>query len=102
MSLRFKALDVVNVTESGIAYNGRCYFAGFFLGTDTVNDPIITIYDNITNSGTELIPTNTYSARVKGMNGVEIGGSLINAYKGIYVEITCSGEVEVVVLYRAF
>lgn len=81
-----------------LAYTGRCMFQGFLLGTDGTNDPTITIYDNTTNSGRELVPTTTYDASALGLNGAMIPCEL-EANKGVYAEITCAGACEVVVIF---
>jgi len=87
----------VKKTSSAVVYTGACVFNGFLIGTDGVNDPTITFYDNTAASGEEIIPTCVYDASALGLNGV----TGINQYcsTGIYLEITCSGTVEVVPQY---
>jgi len=85
-------------TASGIVYTGECAFLAFFIGTDGANDPIVTIYDGIDNTGTEIMPTNPYDASVLGLNGAILKVPIM-CWTGIYIEITCSGTVEVVTHY---
>jgi hypothetical protein len=88
------------LTASGILYTGKCIFQGFLLGTDGVNDPVVTIYNGVDNTGQEIVPTATYDASAYGLNGC----TGINQYcdVGIYVEITCAGTVEVVVQHSPY
>ncbi len=81
-------------TASGAVYTGPCIFHGFLLGTDGTNDPVITFYDNTAASGSEIVPTATYDASLLGLNGAT--GMYQYCAAGIYVEITCTGAVEVV------
>jgi len=87
-------------TASGIVCTGPCVFMGFLLGTDGVNDPVITLYNGTDNSGQEIVPTCTYDASAYGLNGC----TGIHQYcdKGLYVEITCAGTVEVVIQYAPY
>lgn len=87
-------------TASGIVRTGPCVFQGFLLGTDGVNDPVITIYNGLDNTGTEIVPTCTYDASAYGLNGV-VG---VNQYcdVGLYIEITCGGAVEAVVQFTPY
>jgi len=71
---------------------------GMLLGTDGVNDPAITVYDGIDNTGVEIIPTTTYDASALGLNGF-MGPFKIRAHSGIYIEITCAGTVEVITFW---
>lgn len=86
-------------TSSGIVFTGNCVFAGFLLGTDGTNDPVVTIYDGTDTTGTEIVPTATYDASALGVNGYTPLAP-IECHTGIYVEITCSGTVEVVTNYQ--
>ena len=85
------------VTASGLVYTGPCLFGGYVLGTDGVNDPTITIYNNTAGSGQKVIPTATYDASALGINGAT--GLRQNCNNGLYVAITCAGSVEVVIQY---
>lgn len=84
-------------TASALVHTGPCIFRGFLLGTDGVNDPVITIFNNTTNSGEEVVPTATYDASALGLNGVT--GKQQYCDTGLYIEITCAGAVEVVLEY---
>jgi len=87
-------------TASGIVHTGQCIFQGFLLGTDGVNDPVITIYNGLSNTGTEIVPTCTYDASAYGLNGC----TGIHQYcdVGLYIEITCAGAVEVVIQHTPY
>lgn len=98
----FSAADFIRpptiYTSSGVVSASPCLFYGFLLGMDGTNDPEIAIYDNATtNSGQELIPSNTYDAGLLGLNGVTISKPIL-AQNGVYVEITCGGTAEVIPL----
>ena len=88
------------LTASGIAVSNACSFRGMLIGTDSSNDPTITVYDNTAASGNEVIPTATYDASFMGLNGVTLPGDGIECWNGIYVTITLgAGAVEVVIFY---
>jgi hypothetical protein len=84
-------------TSSGLVVAGTSIFHGFLIGTDGINDPVITIYDNTKAEGEEIVPTATYDASQLGINGVT--GVNMVCVNGIYVSITCAGACEVVVQY---
>ena len=90
---------VETVTSSQIITSERAVLMGMQLGTDSANDPEITVYDNTAASGTELVPTTTYDASALGLNGLVIPYDK-KAYNGIYIEITCAGTVEVTIDYQ--
>lgn len=82
-------------TASALVHDGPCIFHGFLIGTDGVNDPTITFYNNTAATGQKIIPTNQYDAALLGINGV----TGINQYcdKGLYLDISIgAGTVEVV------
>jgi len=87
-------------TASGIVHTGPCVFRGFLLGTDGVNDPVITVYNGLDNSGQEIVPTCTYDASAYGLNGCTGVEQYCDA--GLYLEITCAGAVEVVVQHAPY
>ena len=90
-----------HISASGAIYTGKCIYYGFRAGLDATNDATITIYDNTAASGTEICPTNTYDASALGLNGEVLGdAAAIECDYGIYVDITCSGTCEVVVVYQ--
>ena len=82
------------ISASTLVLSGAGAFRGFLLGTDGVNDPVITVYDRLTASGEEMVPTCTFDASALGLNGVT--GINRDVANGIYIEITCAGTVEVV------
>lgn len=94
-----EAAKSVKLTTSGIAYTGECLMTGMFLGMDKLNDPNITVYDGIDNTGNEIVPTNDYDASALNLNGYQ-AGTPDHCETGIYVEITCAGTVEVVIKYQ--
>lgn len=82
-----------------MAYTGECLLSHIFIGTDGINDPTITIYDGTNNSGTEKVPTATYDSSILGINGFTLNFPL-EFKTGIYIEIACSGAVEVCCGYK--
>ena len=82
-----------------LIHTGPGLLFGMLLGTDSANDPTITIYDGITAAGDELVPTATYESAYKGLNGFTCSyGKQFDT--GLYIEISCGGTVEVSVDYR--
>ena len=90
---------VSTVSSSTAVTSSRAVLMGMQLGTDSANDPTVTVYDGTDNTGNEIVPTATYDASALGLNGLVIPYDK-KAYDGIYVEITCSGTVEVTIDYR--
>ena len=99
MSMQYQA-TVTAAAATALIYTGPGLLFGLQLGTDSTNDPTITVYDNITNSGTELLPTTIYEADYQGLNGFccSYGKKFII---GLYIEITCAGSVAVALDWRA-
>lgn len=93
MRLSFK-----KVTSTGSITTKPALYAGFLVGTDSVNDPEITVTDG--NGGDEVVPTATYDASALDLKGALEGGHLVYCPNGIYITITCGGTVEVSVRYR--
>lgn len=76
----------------GIAYTGPCIFHGFLIGCDGVTDPVITVFNNTSASGQEVVPTTTFDGSALGLSGVTGQNKLCSI--GLYIQIT--GTVEVV------
>jgi len=93
----YPSLPPVVKTATGLVYSGKCMLHGFLIGTDGVNDPTITVYNNTEESGDEAIPTCTYDASQLNLNGAT--GLKVYCDKGLYISISCSGAVEVVLFY---
>lgn len=91
--------DSKKLATSDTIFTGKGSILGFLLGTDGANDPAITIYDGIDNTGTEIVPTNTYDASALGLNGAMFGFKK-KCQTGCYVEITCGGTVEVIIDFK--
>ena len=90
------------ITASAIVHTGPCVFRGLLLGTDGANDPVITVYNGLDNTGEEIVPTCTYDASALGLNGVLGMEPGVYFDTGIYIEITCAGTVEVVPQYAPY
>lgn len=88
-------------SSSDVVYTGRCKLYGILIGTDGTNDPTVTVFDNTSAAGNEVIPTVTYDASLQGLSGATMPGEGILCKNGIYVEISVGGggSVEVVILY---
>ena len=93
------------LTATGSVFSGRCRFHGFVLGTDSTNDPTITIEDRAGAGGQnagEIIPTCTYDATALGLNGATgLPPEGVLCDNGIYVTISVAGggAVEVTIFY---
>jgi hypothetical protein len=95
----FLSAPAAKKTPSGVVYAGPCIFHGFLVGTDGINDPVITIYDHASKAeGQEVVPTSTYDSSQMGINGAT--GMNMFCVNGLYVEITCAGTCEVVLQYN--
>ncbi len=90
---------VITVSSSQIITSNSAVLMGMQVGTDGVNDPTITVYDGVDNSGNEIVPTTTYDASALGISGF-VAAYAKRAYNGIYVEISGTGAVEVTIDYR--
>jgi hypothetical protein len=90
-------LEAKKLTETGYVTEKPALYAGFRIGTDSVNDPEITVSDG--EEGEEVEPTATYDASQLGLNGASEGGHVIYCESGIYVTIACEGDVEVSVRF---
>ena len=87
------------LTESGIATSHKnVILDSVLVGTDDVNDPVVTGFDGTDNTGGECVPTATQPADKKGWFGLIKYNCLCR--DGIYIEISGSGTVEVMVLWR--
>lgn len=87
------------LSDSGVIFIGKGAILAFLIGTDGSNDPTITIYDGTDNTGTEIVPTTTYDASALGINGAMFGFRK-TCKTGCYVEISCSGTVEIVIDFK--
>lgn len=92
-------LEVKTITETGYITESPAFYGGFRLGTDSVNDPEITVA-NGEGGDHEPEPTATYDASQLGLNGASEGGNVVYCKNGIHVTITCAGTVEVSVRFR--
>lgn len=92
-------VEAKTITSSQAISSVSSEFVGMLIGTDGVNDPSITVYDNSVPGGDEIVPTNTYDASRYDLNGVVLPFK-VNCSDGIYVAITCAGNVEVTVFWR--
>jgi hypothetical protein len=91
------AVPTIITSVSGLIYTGPCVFLGYLVGTDGANDPTVTIYNNTSAAGNEVVPTCAYDASQLGVSGAT--GLKVLCEKGIYVEIACAGATEVVVFW---
>ena len=88
------------LTASALVKSGYSKITALLIGTDGSNDPVVTVYDDLSNTaGTEAIPTCTYDASALGLNGVAFNAP-IECQTGIYVEITNLGTGEVLIYYN--
>ena len=95
------ALPAITISESTLIMSGEGVFLGFLIGMDAINDATITIYDNTSGTGEEIVPTNTYDASAIGLNGWSPAVP-IRVRNGLYINISCSGTCEVTPFYANF
>ena len=86
-------------TGNKVVMNNACHFYGIILGTDGVNDPTITVYDNpSTNSGDIVSPPTTFDASALGFNGFVLAKG-VRCWQGLTVRcVLGGGTCDVVVL----
>ena len=88
------------VSTTATITSSSAVLAGMQIGTDSANDPTITVYDGTDNTGNEIVPTTTYDASALGLNGF-VASYKKRAYNGIFVEVSIgAGAVEVTIDYR--
>ena len=92
---------VSTIASSQSITTNSAVLAGMQLGTDSLNDPTVTIYNGTSTGGKVILPTTTYDATALGLNGF-VASYDKRAYNGIYVEISVagSGTVEVTIDHR--
>jgi len=90
------------LTASGLIYTGKGFLFSMLIGTDAVNDPVVSVYDytDATLAATRILPSNTYDASVLGLNGVVFQYAK-EFNTGLYVKIADLGAGEVIVDWRA-
>ena len=90
---------VETISSSQIITSLSAALHGMQIGTDGVNDPTVTVYDGVDNTGNEIVPTTTYDASALGISGF-VAAYAKRAYSGIFVEISGAGAVEVTIDFR--
>ena len=90
------------MTATGIVCYGSGHLVGLLVGTDYSNDPIISLYDNTSAAGDEVIPTTKVDASVFGFNGFMPGSIAIPFNVGLYLSLTNlgAGSAEIFIYYR--
>jgi len=91
----------ISLAESGIIYTGPCNLCSFLVGVDGSHNPTITIYDGLDDTGDVIVPSVTYDATEKGLQGA-VFQWLKRCITGLYIKIACAGTVTVVVDYNQY
>lgn len=93
--------DTERIVESTLIYTGKGFLFSILIGTDTINDPVVAVYDDTDGdtAGNRIIPSNTYDASALGINGVVLKFAK-KFSTGLYVSITNIGNGDVIVDYR--
>lgn len=88
-------------TESTLIHTGPGFLFSMLIGTDTINDPVVSIHDalNGDTAANEIIPSNTYDASVLGINGLVLHFAK-HFSTGLYVKIANMGSGSVIADYR--
>ena len=88
------------LSADALVFTGEGYFYGIMVATDGTNNCTISIYDNTSASGTELIPT--WVAVTNSANRAQYFSlpTPVRFGTGIYVDITCAGTAGYTVYYR--
>ena len=90
------------IVANTLIYTGKGFLFSLLIGTDGVNDPVVSVYDytDATLPATRIVPSNTYDASVLGLNGVVFKYAK-EFNTGLYVKIADIGTGEVIVDWRA-
>ncbi len=88
-------------TASAAIYTGAGFIFSMLIGTDTVNDPVVSVHDAVNGdtAANEIIPSNTYDASILGINGAVFHFAK-HFSTGLYVKIANIGSGSVVIDYR--
>ena len=87
-------------TGSAACVESACHFFGIAVITDGTNNVTIDIYDNASAaSGTKLIPTWVIPTSATNLAAGYDAPVPIRCKNGIYVDVTCSGDVKYIVYY---
>lgn len=94
--------SVKRLVASGAVTANPCYIFDIFIGTDGVNDPTVAVYNAAASADAtkRILPSVSYDASALGLNGYAAGAHGIDCTTSCYVEITCAGSCEVIVMYR--
>ena len=87
-------------TTSTACVAEACYFHGIAVITDGTNSVTIDIYDNASAaSGTKLIPTWVIPTSSTNLYAGYDAPHPIRCKNGIYVNVTCEGDVKYIIYY---
>jgi len=94
--------DVSYLTASALVNTGAGFLFSILIGTDGVNDPVVTAYNDTDGStaANRIVPITTYDASALGINGFVLQFAK-KFTTGLYVSIANLGSGEVTVDYRA-
>jgi hypothetical protein len=100
--MSFIKKTVKRLTASGAVTANPCYVFDIFIGTDGVNDPTVGVYNaaNAADATKRILPSISYDASALGLNGFAGGAHAIDCTTSCYVDITCAGSCEIIVMYR--
>jgi len=89
------------IIESTLIYTGSVFLFSLLIGTDTLNDPVISVHNAVNGdtAANEVVPSSTYDASLLGINGfiLHFAKHLDTA---LYVKIASIGSGSVVADYR--
>lgn len=99
--MSFFHCEISRKTSSGIVTSAAAYYCGMRIGYDGIYSPTITVYDGTSDTGNVIVPTQQYdpSATKAPHEGSGFPDYCAN---GIYVDISCDGDVEVIIKYRDY
>ena len=89
------------ITSSTLIHTGEGFLFSLLIGTDSVNDPVVAVYDDVNadTAGNRIVPSTTYDASALGINGVVMRFAK-KFSTGLYIAISNIGSGEVTVDYR--
>lgn len=89
-----KTFRSVKLSATGAFLDTPGFLGGVLIGTDGLNNPTLTVFDNNdTASGTELLPTTEFDASALGLNGYT--GVIDECLAGAYLELAGVGTTEI-------
>lgn len=93
-----KRCDYAKKTASGAISSGPCFFYGYLVGMDGVNDVRASFHDGADQNATEVVPSNTYDASALNANGA-LWSVPVYCQTGLYLYVESGSNYEITAYY---